>query len=135
MMYIGTSLGGCLQSILRGEVSEDQVLMIITRTKCETYELYVGVIKLYYDEGNQYARNSQRYDFSRFDFETVMELASKLYNSGKIHQPRLYSEGQYLPITFAFQDLWLEVVPTNTNTSPAVVDAYEKYKMLDSLTQ
>jgi hypothetical protein len=134
-MYIGTSLGGCLQSILRGEVSEDQVLMIITRTKCETYELYVGVIKLYYDEGNQYARNSQRYDFSRFDFETVMELASKLYNSGKIHQPRLYSEGQYLPITFAFQDLWLEVVPTNTNTSPAVVDAYEKYKMLDSLTQ
>jgi len=135
MMYIGTSLGGCLQSILRGEVSEDQVLMIITRTKCETYEQYVGVIKLYYDEGNQYARNSQRYDFSRFDFETVMKLASKLYNSGKIHQPRLYSEGQYLPITFAFQDLWLEVVPTNTNTSPAVVDAYEKYKMLDSLTQ
>ena len=37
-MYIGNSLGGCLQSILRGEVPEDQVLMIITRTKCETYE-------------------------------------------------------------------------------------------------
>jgi hypothetical protein len=134
-MYIGTSLGGCLQSILRGEVSEDQVLMIITRTKCETYEQYIGVIKLYYDEGNQYARNSQRYDFSRFDFETVSDLASKLYNSGRIHQPRLYSEGKYLPNAFAFQDLWLEVVPTNTNTSPAVVDAYEKYKMLDALTQ
>jgi len=109
--------------------------MIITRTKCETYEQYVGVIKLYYDEGNQYARNSQRYDFSRFDFETVMELASKLYNSGRIHQPRLYSEGEYLPITFAFRDLWLEVVPTNTNSSPAVVEAYEKYKMLDTLTR
>ena len=135
MMYIGTSLGGCLQSILRGEVSEDQVLMIITRTKCETYKQYSGVIKLYYDEGNQYARNSQRYDFSRFDFETVMELASKLYNSGKIHQPRIYSEGEYLPITFAFRDLWLEVVPTNTNSSPAVVEAYEKYKMLDTLTR
>ena len=135
MMYIGTSLGGCLQSILRGEVSEDQVLMIITRTKCETYEQYIGVIKLYHDEGNQYAKNSQRYDFSRFDFETVSDLASKLYNSGRIHQPRLYSDGEYLPITFAFQDLWLEVVPTNTNSSPAVLDAYEKYKMLATLTQ
>jgi hypothetical protein len=90
---------------------------------------------LYYDEGNQYARNSQRYDFSRFDFETVSDLAGKLYNSGRIHQPRLYSDGQYLPITFAFQDLWLEVVPTNTNSSPAVLDAYEKYKMLATLTQ
>jgi len=134
-MYIGNSLGGCLQSILRGEVSEDQVLMIITRTKCETYEQYIGVIKLYYDEGNQYARNSQRYDFSKFDFETVMELASELYNSGRIHQPRLYSESKYLPITLAFKDLWLEVVPTNNNSSPAVVDAYEKYKMLATLTQ
>jgi hypothetical protein len=133
MIYIGTSLGGCLQSILRGEVSEDQVLMIITRTKCETYEQYVGVIKLYYDEGNQYARNSQRYDFSRFDFETVMDLASKLYHSGRIHQPRNYSE--YSNYIFSFRDLWLEVVPTNTNSSPAVVEAYEKYKMLDALTR
>jgi len=90
---------------------------------------------LYYDEGNQYARNSQRYDFSRFDFETVSDLASKLYNSGRIHQPRLFSNSEYLHITFAFQDLWLEVVPTNNNSSPAVVDAYEKYKMLDILTR
>ena len=131
MMYIGTSLGGCLQSILRGEVSEDQVLMIITRTKCETYELYVGVIKLYYDEGNQYSRNSQRYDFSRFDFETVMDLASKLYNSGRIHQPRLFSGNGY----FGVGELWLQVVPTNKNSSPAVVDAYEKYKIVDALTR
>jgi len=31
--------------------------------------------------------------------------------------------------------LWLEVVPTNSNTTPVVVEAYEKYKMLDSLTR
>jgi hypothetical protein len=135
MMYIGTSLGGCLRSILDGEVSEDQVLMIITRTRCETYESYVGVVKAYYAEGNQYARNSQMYDISKFHFETVLDLAGKLYNSGRIHQPRLYSGSEYLPIAFAFQELWLEVVPTNTNSSPSVVDAYEKYKMLDSLTR
>ena len=134
-MYIGNSLGGCLQSILNGEVSEDQVLTIITRTRCETYESYINVVKGYYAEGNQYASNFQRYNFSKFEFEPVIELASKLYNSGKIHQPRLYSTSEYLHITFASKDLWLEVVPTNTNSSPAVIDAYEKYKMLDTLTR
>jgi hypothetical protein len=90
---------------------------------------------LYYAEGNNYARNPQRYDLTKFDFETVLDLASRLYNSGRIHQPRLYSDSDYLPIAFAFQELWLQVVPTNTNSSPAVVEAYEKYKMLDTLTR
>ena len=135
MMYIGTSLGGCLRSILDGEVTEDQVLTIITRTHCESYDSLVNVVKLYYAEGNNYARNPQRYDLTKFDFETVLDLASRLYNSGRIHQPRLYSDSDYLPIAFAFQELWLQIVPTNTNSSPAVMDAYEKYKMLDSLTR
>jgi len=29
----------------------------------------------------------------------------------------------------------MQVVPTNNNTIPAVVDAWEKYKMLDNLTK
>jgi hypothetical protein len=29
----------------------------------------------------------------------------------------------------------MEVAPTNRNATPAVVEAYEKYKMLDSLTK
>ena len=135
MMYIGTSLGRCLRSILDGEVPENQVLMIITRTHCETYDSLVNVVKLYYAEGNQYARYSEMYDLTKFDFETVLDLASKLYNSGRIHQPRLYSDSDYLPIAFSFQELWIQVVPTNTNSSPAVVEAYEKYKMLDTLTR
>jgi hypothetical protein len=135
MMYIGTSLGGCLRSILDGEVSEEQVLMIITRTRCETYESLVNVVKLYYADGNNYARNPQMYDLTKFDFEPVLDLANKLYHSGRIHQPRLFSNNEYLPIAFAFQELWLEVVPTNKNSSPAVVEAYEKYKMLDTLTR
>ena len=31
--------------------------------------------------------------------------------------------------------LWFQVVPTLDNTTPAVIDAYEKYKMLDMLTK
>ena len=36
MMYIGTSLGGCLLSIMGGEVSEDDVMFIVTRTLSPT---------------------------------------------------------------------------------------------------
>jgi hypothetical protein len=32
-------------------------------------------------------------------------------------------------------ELWWEVVPTVKTTNHAVVDAYEKYKMLAALTQ
>jgi hypothetical protein len=32
-------------------------------------------------------------------------------------------------------DVWIEVSPKSRNTTPAVVQAYEHYKMLDSLTQ
>jgi hypothetical protein len=29
----------------------------------------------------------------------------------------------------------MQVVPTNDNSTPAVVEAWEKYKMLDNLTK
>jgi hypothetical protein len=29
----------------------------------------------------------------------------------------------------------MQVVPTNDNSTPAVIDAYEKYKLLDNLTR
>jgi hypothetical protein len=31
--------------------------------------------------------------------------------------------------------LWMEVSPIGLNQNPAVVEAYEKYKMLDNLTK
>ena len=32
-------------------------------------------------------------------------------------------------------DIWVEVSPKNRNSTPMVVEAYEKYKMLDALTK
>jgi hypothetical protein len=139
-MYIGTSLGGCLKSLMAGEVSIDEVMFIVTRTMCPTFDKYIAVVKQYYAEGNIYARNSSRYDLTESSLDDVIEMASRLYYLGKIHQPRVFVEEGGFGVAYSHpteygNGLWMQVVPTNTNTTPAVVEAYEKYKMLDALTR
>jgi hypothetical protein len=136
MMHIGTSLGRCLRSILLGEVSEDDVLLIITRTKTPDLEGFMVIVKQYYDEGNYTSRNPSDYDLSAKSWEEVEALAIRLYTSGKIHQPRNFvSLGDRFIHHGLSNDIWIEVSPKNRNTTPMVVEAYEKYKMLDALTK
>lgn len=135
-MYIGTSLGGCLRSILAGEVSEEEVVFIVTRTNAPNIETYELVIKQYYAYGNPHSRNSNRYELSDYPLDDVMNLAKKLWSSGKIHQPRTYTgqDGRYThPVSYG-DGIWLFVAPVNRNQSPAVIEAWEQYKMLDTLT-
>ena len=136
MMHIGTSLGRCLRSILLDEVSEDDVLLIITRTKTPDLEGFMVIVKQYYDEGNYTSRNPQDYDLSVKPWEEVEALATRLYTSGKIHQPRNFATlGSQFIHPDLNNDLWVDVSPKNRNSTPMVVEAYEKYKMLDALTK
>jgi hypothetical protein len=142
-MYIGTSLGGCLNSLMANEVSEEDVMFIVTRTLCPNYETFMQVVEQYYAEGTPITRSTYSYSLSEYDLTKVKELATRLYFSGRIHQPRVFdNEGrkeghhyQYNHPARLGQGLWMQVVPTNDNTTPAVVDAWEKYKMLDNLTK
>ena len=142
-MYIGTSLGGCLLSLMANEVSEDQVMFIVTRTLCPDYSAFIQVVEQYYAEGNPYARNPAQYGLGDYDLIDVKALATRLYYSGRIHQPRVFDDvgrrdGHYYPYNHPAklgQGLWMQVVPTNDNATPAVVEAWEKYKMLDNLTK
>jgi hypothetical protein len=136
MMYIGTSLGRCLRSVLLGEVSEDEVLLIITRTMTTNLTEFIVVVKQYYDEGNNTSRNPSSYDLSVKPWEEVEAIANRLYISGKIHQPRNFvSLGNQFIHPGLSNDVWIDVSPKNRNSTPAVVEAYEKYKMLDALTK
>lgn len=136
MMYVGTSLGRCLRSILLGEVSEYQVLLVITRTKTENIDEFIEVVKQYYDEGNYSSRQMEDYVLSFKPWHEVKELATRLYQTGKIHQPRNFASlGSQFIHPGLSTDVWVEVSPKNRNTSPAVVQAYEQYKMLDALTK
>lgn len=143
MMYIGTSLGSCLLSLLAGEVSEDKVMFIVTRTFCPNYEAFIQVVQQYHAEGNPNARNPAQYGLGDYDLNEVTNLATRLYYSGRIHQPRVFDdEGRKAGHSYPYnhpaklgQGLWMQVVPTNDNSTPAVVEAWEKYKMLDNLTK
>ena len=150
MMYIGTSLGGCLLSLMNGEVSEDEVMFMVTRTNCPEFEQYVAVVESYHSQGNPYASNPELYELNDHPLEKVIELASRLWYAGKIHQPRTfvgdrhgstfrhpagYGHGLIHDHTRYGHGLWMQVVPTNQNTNPAVMEAWEKYKMLDVLTK
>jgi len=143
MMYIGTSLGGCLLSLMNNEVSEDQVMCIVTRTLCPDYKTFMQVVEQYYAEGNPYARNPAQYGLGDYDLINVKALATRLYYSGRIHQPRVFDdEGHQAGHNYPYNHpaklshgLWMQVVPTNDNSSPIVIEAWEKYKMLDNLTK
>ena len=142
-MYIGTSLGGCLNSLMANEVSEEDVMFIVTRTLCPNYETFMQVVEQYYAEGTPITRSTYSYSLSEYDLTKVKELATRLYYSGRIHQPRVFdNEGrkeghhyQYNHPARLGQGLWMQVVPTNDNSTPSVVEAWEKYKMLDTLTR
>jgi hypothetical protein len=142
-MYIGTSLGGCLNSLMAGEVSEADVMFIVTRTMCPNYETFMQVVEQYYVEGTPVTRSTYSMELGSYDLTKVKELATRLYFSGRIHQPRVFdNEGrtaghyyQYNHPARLGHGLWMQVVPTNNNSTPMVVEAYEKYKVLDSLTK
>lgn len=136
-MLIGTSFGGCLKSILSGEVSEDDVLMIITRTQALDIKSVINLAERYYCEGNRYARVPSNYTFDEsICLEDVKALAARLYLAGKIHQPRNYgADPGFIHNEMVRAALWMEVNPIGLNKNPVVIDAYEKYKMLDSLTK
>lgn len=137
MMLIGTSFGGCLNSIVTGEVSEDDVLLIIARTHSNSLESIIKLAEAYYHKGNPYASKVDYYKFDKsIDVETFKSLAGRLYLAGKIHQPRLFEEGHgFIHPDMGHAALWMEVNPIGLNKNPAVIEAYEKYKVLDSLTK
>jgi len=131
-----------LNSLMANEVSEEDVMFIVTRTLCPNYETFMQVVEQYY-EGTPITRTTNSYALREYELTKVKELATRLYYSGRIHQPRVFdNEGrkeghhyQYNHPARLGQGLWMQVVPTNDNTTPAVVDAWEKYKMLANLTK
>ena len=113
MMYIGTSLGGCLLSLMRNEVSEDEVMFIVTRTDAPDYDKFIGVVKAYHAQGNPYANNPERYELIDYKLDDVIDLATRLWYAGKIHQPRTFIGNNGYRHPFVNGDkLWWQVVPT-----------------------
>lgn len=126
MRYIGTSLGRCLRSMLLGEVSEDQVFLIVTATRAPTVEGFLEVIKQYHNE--RYGE----YDISQWEYEEVEELALRLWNNGKIHQPRNFNAN---PFFRTGDKLWIEIFPPHLLQEPAAKDLWDKLTVIARLCE
>lgn len=114
-MKIGTSLSKCVIDIARGVVDIDDVACIITRTRMTNSSDYDAVIAQY-----------KRIDWQDHPEECEL-IASTLWNTGRIHQPRLSPA----PLGgIQRESIWYDLSPSIHADSPIVKEAYETYLAL-----
>lgn len=130
-MKIGTSLGKCVKSILAGEVKEEDVLFIVSNTNCPTLESLMSVIEQYYYE-HQDGRGRSAYDMSAYSLADACAVAQRLFESGKLHQPRVVAKGMYSN-SHALQDTWYDIVPSPVTDNESVQSAWNHYTMIKNL--
>lgn len=131
-MKIGTSLGKCVKSILAGEVKEEDVLVIVTNTNCPTLETLMEVIDEYY-HGYQGSRGrGAAYDMSGHSLADACAVAQRLFESGKLHQPRAVGIGIW-GNAHDLKDTWYDIVPSPVSDSESVREAWNHYTMIKQL--
>ena len=97
-----------------GEVRHEDVLVIVTRTRMEDKEAMLGVVHHYM---GTYLRG--------LDHDECIRVALRLWDEGRIHQPRLFTHQQY----YSFDSLWLDAVPTHLTDNETVRTAWEHYQL------
>lgn len=135
-MLVGTSFGGCIKSLLKGEVDIDDVLVIITRTAAKDINGLLYVVEEYHRSGNNFATVQDNYDIRDMDLEKAKEITMYLYEHGKIHQPRLYNGfAGFVHVELSRNEIWIPLAPSPKTDDQMVVDAYNKYMVLKNLMQ
>lgn len=121
-MKIGFSTGRCIADIVNGVVDINDVLLIVARTLMQNEEGVSSVITQYHWRGT----------FGDAKLEDCIDVAIKLWRSGRIYEPR--AMGQY--VTSAPQDcLWMDLFPTAPTANEAVKNAWEQYRMLINMVE
>jgi len=130
-MKIGTSLGKCVRSILAGEVKEEDVLFIVANTMAPTLEQLLEVIEEYY-HGYSGSRRQSAYDMSAYSLEDAQAVARRLFESGKLHQPRTISK-YIFGNAHSLEDVWYDIVPSPVTDNESVREAWNHYTMIKGL--
>lgn len=107
-MKIGLSYSRCILDILEGRVNENEVLVLITRTNFDpTDDKQWKGIWLGYTVNDGYSFPEwKKYEYDNQEHEALFrDLTIRLYQSGKIHQPRQF--GSNPPRR---SEYWLETV-------------------------
>jgi hypothetical protein len=122
-MKIGLSLSRCVRDIVEGRVNIDDVLILITRTDFDpTVQEQWDSIWIGYQSMNP--------EWYGMDHDAVHEVVMRLWESGRIHQPRKFgARPQRRP------EIWLETVlpESELDRNPAVKEAWDHFQVLAGL--
>jgi hypothetical protein len=134
-MKIGLSYSRCVKDIFDGKVDLDDVLVLITRTNFNPHndEQWAGIWEGYgggQTFGSPFS-NPEWIDYPTEDEAKFREISIKLYDSGRMHQPRQFgARPQRRP------EIWLETVLPSSEliTNPAAKKAWDTFQVVAGLT-
>ena len=128
-MKVGLSFSRCLRDIIEGKVEYDNVLVIVSITILDPYtdnhwnSIWEGYTTGVYSHPEWKDHKDKNDEFRK--------LAVRLYDCGKIHQPRQFKLGNPVRLPYYWLDL---VVPVDDlEELPAVKAIWEQYQIVAGL--
>lgn len=121
-MKIGFSFGRCIRDIVNGEVAYDDVAWIITGTALRDKEAIKWCIDDYM---------SRRDYLLGLDYEQCTDIGLRLFNEGKVFQPRLQNIRAFHIPEGA---VWADMFPTNMANNVAAKSAWDAYRFMIHMT-
>jgi hypothetical protein len=122
-MKIGFSFGKCIRDIVNGNVDIDDVVMLMTRTSCVREDLDLMVDQYSYE----------RSYLLGLDIDECKRVAGVLWDSGRVHQPRLFNQRYYGSVSSNY--VWMDLSPTLGSSNPSVEAAWKNYQVLLKLSE
>jgi len=130
-MKIGLSYSRCIRDIVDGIVDIDDVLVIIARTDFDPHddEQWAGIWSGYH--GYSPWSNPEWLGYSDEDETKFREVSTRLYDMGKLHQPRKFGANPSRR-----PEIWLETVlpSSELEKNPIVKKAWENFQVVAGLT-
>jgi hypothetical protein len=134
-MKVGLSYSRCIRDIIDGVVNVDDVLVLITRTHFDPHndDQWAGIWNGYgggTGRGSIWS-NPEWAGYPPEDEVKFRELTIKLYDTGRMHQPR-----QFGAHPTRRPEIWLETVlpSSELERNPVAKAAWDKFQTVAGLT-
>lgn len=134
MKKIGFSLSRCVADIADGNVSLDDVVLILSRTRITEWDQMREIITAYQERG----------EWAKYTYSLLDKILEHIWNRGKLFQFRCeagFGEDYHDSLSTlrrtliqgAFTKTWIDIVPSGDLSIPAVADAWNQYRVVAGL--
>ena len=127
-MKVGLSLSRCVRDVVEARVLYEDILCIIARTDFDPHD--DDHWNQIWDGYNYGGMSNPEWAGNTEGEEVYRNVVTKLYDGGKIHQPRRF--GTHPP---RLPYYWLDCVVSENERSPAAQKAWEQYQIISGLSQ